>query len=345
MKKNFVIIAIMSVMAMSSHAKTFSFMSKKTKNLEYSFEVPESVEVQLKNGEPHVLGEGSMGIAIRVLYHGKQRVLKYFKTNEFFTEAELETYARLARTSVRYPRSLNSTQWDFLNKAEGAAEDVVFDAQQREERRRLLELAEIVESSDHQFVFNDFGVGSIFVIPETIRVTITSHKGGWFESSKTYESTGLIKPLLGGRNLKDILEDDSFDNDGKMVSAIINEIIKMSASGMYYDDLNEANWFIKKVTMDEGYSNAFDRYVAVPFDMKPGVYVGSVRKATIKNLQGVLNKVSPYGLSSGSKRRLLVAAKQMVGLGLYHAHIKFSKNRSIEQLHKQIRFVIDGLKD
>ena len=100
MMKSALAFALMASPLMAQ-AETFQFDSKKVKGLTYSFDIAEQdgkvIKVVNKDGKPWVLGEGSMGIAIAITVNGKQEVLKYFKTNEYFDKKELKLYEYLGK--------------------------------------------------------------------------------------------------------------------------------------------------------------------------------------------------------------------------------------------------------
>lgn len=320
--------------SLQSLAETFTIKSTQKKGLEYHFDTQdESFKVaRTKTGEPKVLGEGSMGIAIMIEVEredGKdpeKMVLKYFKTNEFFSEDELLRYKMLAVDSVLNPDSLDKDELKWLHSAPGAAEDVVFDAQQRAERESLLAEARVTAGQEYQA----FGVGAISVQPVAINVSVS--EPGFFGTKKGAEKqiTALIKPLMAGENLKKIIEEDRLKEN--MISSIISELVRMSYSGLFYDDLNEANWFVSEIKGG--------RYVALPFDMKPGVFVGSFEKALVKNCESAMKKFSPLGLSKGFLRNLIVKTKKAFHAGMYHANIS-ETNDSLERLTNSLNDVIE----
>lgn len=300
-----------------SFAEKFQYTSKDKKTV-YDFELPDSSSIEIienNDGSPKVLGEGSMGIAFKISVDGEERVLKYFKTNESFTPQELQIYAELAKKYVLNPESMDKKSVSFLFDAPGAAEDIVFDAQQRTEKDNFDELVQKGIFGD----WGDFGVGSVTVQSMSINVEVYSTKTK--QTTSYRDVTALIKPLIQGTNLKEILEQDRL-NDG-MVRAIISELVLMSSHGIFYDDLNEANWFID--------GNSIDGYIAIPFDMKPGRFVGSFERALKKNCKGVKKKTSPLGMSNGFLRNSLVSLKQKMGAGKFHAAIS-RNNKSIKLL-------------
>lgn len=212
--------------SLQSFAETFTIKSSQKKGLEYHFDTGKSSfkVVRTETKEPKVLGEGSMGIAIMIEVEREdgsdpeKMVLKYFKSNEYFSEDELLTYKMLAVDSVLNPSSLDKKELKWLHSAPGAAEDVVFDAQQRAERGSLLATARIKAGQTYQA----FGVGSISVQPVAIKVSVS--QPGLFGVKKGIdkEVTALIKPLMAGENLKKIIEDDRLDDS--MISSIISEL-------------------------------------------------------------------------------------------------------------------------
>ena len=185
----------------------------------------------------------------------------------------------------------------------------------------------------------DFGTGSVDV--HDIDLEVFHDKNGQIKDPENHlqKVTALIKPMIQGENLKDILEESRINE--AMINAIVKELKIMSVHGMFYDDLNEANWFIRgdgKVTSQDYKGNkVYDHYIAVPFDMKPGRYVGSIGRAFKKNCKGIVKKISPFGLSTGGFFRSgLVSVKQSLGAGKFHA--KISKgNDSIERLVKRLK--------
>ena len=112
------------------------------------------------------------------------------------------------------------------------------------------------EYSQHSPVTMEFGTGSVDV--HDIDLEVFHDTEGQVKDPEKHlqKVTALIKPLIQGENLKDILEDSRI-NDA-MIDAIVRELEIMSVHGMFYDDLNEANWFIQgrgKITGQDSKGN------------------------------------------------------------------------------------------
>ena len=338
-----------------SKAVTFSIESEKRPGVTYTFDIDrKGLDVVLKDGKPWVLGEGSMGIAIVIEINGTRKVLKYFKNNGHFSAASLKDYELFGKLSILDRSLVSPSRLKSLRKANGAAEDVVFGAQQFAERSKFFDDVTMNEVLyDHKvaaakMVDETFTLGTVDVEPIDMKVRI-SKVSKYFPNSVQYRTvTGLIKPFLVGESLKKLLEENGvimrkekgvvvetivYDLD-ELAQAVCNEVFLMSKSGNKYDDLNEANWI---VTFD---SNG--GLLAIPFDMKPAEFIDeNFYKAVVENFKAVLNKVTPNGLSSGEKRDRLIRNKQRFGFGQFHASIKHDKTEAIDTLKKRIEHYID----
>lgn len=333
----------------------------------YLFKLPDSYKFVMDGDAPKILGNGSMGVAFVIQdQSGQDYVLKYFKQGGVVERiADLESLAMMS--AKLGPKALTKSQKALIQKEGGAFEDIVFHTQQETEKAMLLKVTvaqyrnpellraqtiplpyETSENTEKRIedkikAINEAklgGMGSISIKELDLELINTKTK-------KVRKATLLIKPKLEGTLLKTLLEKGELNN--QHVSAIQAAIEEMSYNGMFYDDLNEANWFLSEVNLEGGRK----KMVATPFDMKPGRKISSKndtdlemkRKAIKANTKGMISKLEPAGLKSGEKRKALVKTKQFFGTGGFHANITTPKaKKSIQLLDAGLRALLTATK-
>ena len=154
------------------------------------------------------------------------------------------------------------------------------------------------------------------------------------------KETFLIKPVIEGYLLRTLLEgsDEGAPKfNGKAAEAITTAITAMSHNGLFYSDLNAANWILKETNMLD--PNGERVWTATPFDMKPGKKVEGISFSGAANAEGMLGKISPLGQTSGWAREAYIQFYKATGLGgRSHPAVKTDEaRRNIELLDRALK--------
>lgn len=287
------------------------------------FHLPQQYKAVLKDtGDVKVLGEGANGVGFLVEDEsGKKYVLKYFKRGGGLVD-NLTDLENLARNSVQYSKEFSTQEQERINNeasSMSAKEDIIFHTQQDTEKALSLGVT-LSQYRDPVGLLPEGPLRDRILLAKSRGVGSVSYKAldisyGEKGSTTVMKETFLLKSFVEGERLKEIIENDRYlaKDFHEIANAITTSIGDMSTHGLFYNDLNLANWILYQHKDINGIPTG--EWDATPFDMKPGERVDGIEHSGAKNVKGMRGKVSPLGSPTGFWREAYVKTGDVFGFG------------------------------